>query len=46
VAVLYLDSSAVVKRYVAEIGSAWVQGLTAPAAGNRSWIAAVTGVEV
>jgi predicted nucleic acid-binding protein len=46
VAVFFLDSSAVVKRYVAEIGSAWVQALTAPAAGNRCWLSAVTGVEV
>jgi predicted nucleic acid-binding protein len=28
----YFDSSALVKRYVNEIGSAWVQNITAPRA--------------
>lgn len=30
----YLDSSAIVKRYFLELGSAWVQTLTRPQAGN------------
>ncbi len=42
----YLDSSALVKRYVAEIGTAWVTGLMDPAAGNLLYIARLTGVEV
>ena len=45
-AVQYFDSSAVVKRYVVEKGTAWVLNLTAPAAGNELFIAHVTGVEV
>lgn len=42
----FLDSSAVVKRYVPEIGSAWIHGLTAPQAGNLLYVARITGAEV
>lgn len=42
----FLDSSAVVKRYVVEVGSNWVRALTDPAAGNDCWLASVTRVEV
>jgi predicted nucleic acid-binding protein len=45
VAVYFLDTSAVVKRYVSEIGSAWVQGLTDPAAGNICCIARIARPE-
>lgn len=45
-AVLFLDSSALVKRYVAEVGSAWVKSRSDPAAGNTCWIASITRVEV
>ncbi|MGA2439655.1 MAG: type II toxin-antitoxin system VapC family toxin [Tepidisphaeraceae bacterium] len=45
-AVLFLDSSALVKRYVAEAGSSHVAGLLDPAVGNVVHIAAVTGAEV
>lgn len=39
------DSSALVKRYVSEIGTAWVIGLFSPA-GNRIHLARITAVEV
>jgi predicted nucleic acid-binding protein len=44
--ILFLDSSALVKRYVTEVGSAWVKGGSDPAAGNKCWGASVTRVEV
>jgi len=44
-AICFLDSSAVVKRYVSEAGSAWIQGLTAPQAGNLLYVARITGAE-
>lgn len=42
----YLDSSAVVKRYLTEIGSAWVRNLTNPAAAHTITLAKITQVEV
>ncbi len=45
-AVCFCDSSAIVKRYVAEQGTAWLTGITDPAAGNRVYVAAITGAEV
>lgn len=44
--VYFLDSSAVVKRYLTEAGSAWVKAITDPTAGNESWVSALAGVEV
>lgn len=44
-AAYFLDSSALVKRYATEAGTAWVTGLIAPAAGNLIYIARITGVE-
>lgn len=41
----YLESSALVKRYVVETGTAWVRSLAAPAAGNTLYIAQIAGVE-
>lgn len=41
----FLESSALVKRYVQEIGTAWMQGLTASATGSSLYIAQITGVE-
>lgn len=41
-----LDTSAVVKRYVSEKGSAWINGLCDPASGNSLHIASITAVEV
>ena len=45
-AVYFFDSSALVKRYVAENGSSWVEQITDPKSGNKIYIAAITGVEV
>lgn len=42
----FLDSSAVVKRYGSEAGSAWIKNLTDPVTGNHVYIARITGVEV
>jgi predicted nucleic acid-binding protein len=47
VANYYLDTSALVKRYVAsEAGSAWVQSLCAPSAGNLLLTSQIVLVEV
>jgi predicted nucleic acid-binding protein len=46
VAAYFFDSSAIVKRYVNETGTAWVISVTDPAAGGRVYVAAITGVEV
>jgi predicted nucleic acid-binding protein len=43
--VFYLDTSALVKRYFPEIGSAWIQSLTDPAAGHTLIVSALTRVE-
>ncbi|GIK39294.1 MAG: ribonuclease VapC [Chloroflexota bacterium] len=43
---LYFDSSALVKRYLTEIGSAWVLACMDPAAGNTIVVAEITRVEV
>lgn len=45
-AVYFLDSSAFVKRYISETGSAWVLGLFEPTLNNEVFIAAITGVEI
>ncbi len=42
----YLDSSALVKRYIYETGSVWVSGLFDPALNNEVFIAAITPVEI
>jgi hypothetical protein len=42
----YLDSSALAKRYLTEIGSAWVTTLVDPAGGNTIVVAEITRVEV
>ena len=42
----FLDASALVKRYVTEMGTPWVTGLLDPAARNRLYIARITGAEV
>jgi predicted nucleic acid-binding protein len=41
----FLDTSAVLKRYVLETGTAWVQALAAPAAGNALVIVRITLAE-
>ena len=45
-AVLFLDSSALVKRYAQEVGSAWLTACTQLPAGNQCWLAQVTRVEI
>ncbi len=42
----FLDSSALVKRYVQEDGTAWVRRLTRRTGGNRIFLARITPVEV
>lgn len=44
--IYFLDSSALVKRYVNEIGSAWILELFDSALGNEVFVAAITGVEI
>jgi predicted nucleic acid-binding protein len=45
VAVYFLDTSTVVKRYVLETGTAWVQALTNPANAHFLFVARITDVE-
>lgn len=42
----FIDSSALVKRYVGEVGSAWVTSLFDPALSNEVFVAAITSVEI
>lgn len=44
--IYFLDSSALIKRYVTETGSAWLTKLIEPARGNRIYVARITAVEV
>ena len=44
-AAYFLDTSALVKRYAAETGTAWVTGLIDPAANNLIYVARIIGVE-
>lgn len=44
--VYYLDTSALVKRYFAEIGTGWLQSITDPATGNLLFTGRLTGPEV
>ena len=43
--VYFLDSSALVKRYVAEIGSGWVVGLFNPMVKNDVFIVATNNLK-
>lgn len=43
---LYLDTSALVKRYLAELGSGWIEALTDKAAGNVVIVSHLTTVEL
>ena len=45
-AIFFFDSSAVVKRYIQETGTAWVVDTTNPSTGNRIYLTRITGVEV
>ena len=42
----FLDSSALVKRYIPEIGSAWLNAIASPSTGNLIIISRITWVEV
>lgn len=42
----FFDTSALVKRYAKEVGTAWVFSLVRPAAGNRLYLVRITGVEL
>jgi uncharacterized protein len=44
--IYFLDSSALVKRYINETGSAWILGLFDPTLRNEVFIAAITSVEI
>jgi predicted nucleic acid-binding protein len=46
VAGYFFDTSGLVKRYVSESGSLWVNALVAPAARNSIFIVRITAVEV
>jgi hypothetical protein len=42
----YLDSSALVKRYIAEAGTPWMQTLCAPSADHVLYTVRITGAEI
>ena len=42
----FLDSSALIKRYITEQGTVWVRSITLPSTGNTIIIAQVTQVEI
>ncbi len=44
--IIYFDTSALAKRYLAETGSAWVRGITDPSSGNTIAISNITRVEI
>lgn len=44
--IYFLDSSALIKRYVTETGSDWVTKLIEPTAGNHIFIARITAIEI
>ena len=45
-AIYFLDSSGLVKRYVTETGSKWILNLVRPSANNSIYVARIAGVEV
>ena len=44
--IYFIDSSALVKRYINEVGSTWILGLFTPTLNNEIFIAAITSVEI
>lgn len=44
--IYFVDSSALVKRYINEAGSKWILNLFTPALNNEIFIAAITSVEI
>jgi predicted nucleic acid-binding protein len=45
-AMYYLDTSALVKEYVAEVGHSWVRALCRPKAGNTLFVSQLTSIEL
>jgi predicted nucleic acid-binding protein len=45
-AIFFFDSSGLVKRYIAEAGSGWIQSLNDAAAGHSRVVAQITGPEM
>lgn len=45
-AIYFLDSSGLVKRYIREAGSKWILNLVRPSANNSLYVARIAGVEV
>lgn len=45
-ALYFLDSSALVKRYIKETGSTWILNLFDPTVNHEIFIAAITQVEI
>lgn len=45
-AIYFLDSSAIAKRYLKEIGSTWLCDLFDPNLDNQFFVTAITGVEI
>jgi predicted nucleic acid-binding protein len=46
VAAVFCDASGIAKRYLIEIGSAWLNRIVDPASGTSTYVARITGVEV
>jgi predicted nucleic acid-binding protein len=46
VAAYFLDSSALLKRYISETGTSWIQSLMAESTGNLLIVAQITWVEI
>lgn len=44
--ICFFDTSALIKRYVAEQGSTWVEQLTDPQTGNQLYVVGITLVEM
>lgn len=44
--VYFLDSSAIVKRYVVETGTPWIKSIVNPLSGNHIHLARIAGAEV
>jgi len=42
----YFDTSGLVKRYISENGSTWVNNICTPTSGNRVFIAEITALEI
>lgn len=45
-AAYFLETSALVKQYVLEQGTGWVQSLLSPGSGHTCWVSEIVGVEL